>query len=157
MKTRQVVFGLVGIIALAVAFEVGRRWNLQMETLTLNPNKDRRVTISASPDNIGKCEVDYPVAFLRQKNRVQWASNDNKYWVSFLTIDAPPGYTPENPLVPTDDPVVVDPNHPSKLYNVKLATKYYMYAIFDHDPTADPKNPCKAAVDDHDPGLNVKP
>jgi hypothetical protein len=157
MKTRQVVFGLVGIIALVIAFEVGRRWNLQMETLTLNP-KDRHVTISASPQpDTGKCEVDYPVVFLRQQNHVQWASSDKKYWVSFLTIDAPPGYTPENPLVPTDDPVVVDPNHPSKLYNVKLATKYYMYAIFDHDPTADPKNPCKAAVDDHDPGLNVKP
>jgi len=101
--------------------------------------------------------VDFPVAFLRQHGHVQWASTDNKYWVSFLTIDPPPNYTPENPLAPADDPVIVDANNLSKMYNVKLTTKYYMYAIFDHDPTTNPKNPCKTAIDDRDTGLNVKP
>jgi hypothetical protein len=156
MKTRQVVFGLVGIIGLVIAFEVGR--HLQTPLPPTRDPSNRVVTISASPPpDTGKCEVDFPVAFLRQNKHVQWASNDNKYWVSFLIIDPPPGYTPENPLDPPDDPVIIGPNSASRKYKVKVTTKYYMYAIFDHDPTTNPQNPCKTAIDDHDTGLNVKP
>ena len=151
MKTRQLGFGLVGIVGLVIAFEVGLR--LQAKH---NP-KDRLVTISAASES-GKCEVDFPVAVLRynQGHTVQWASSDNKYWVSFLTIDSPAGYTPENPLAPPDEPVVVDPHSQPKTYHVKPKTKYYMYAIFDHDPSTNNKNPCKTATDDHDTGLNIK-
>ena len=149
MKTPQVVLSLVGIIALVIAFEVGHH-------LQPPPSRDsstRLVTISASSET-GKCGVDYPVVSLSYSHHIQWKSNDNKYWVSFLKIEPPPG---ENPLVPPDDPVIVDLNHPSRSYNVKPKTKYYMYAIFDHDPTINPNNPCKAATDDRDTGLNVKP
>lgn len=156
MKTRQVVFSLVGIVGLVIAFEIGR--HLQIPPPPTRSSHKRLVTISASPPpDTGKCEVDFPVAFLRQNaHSIQWASDDNKYWISFLTIDPPSGYTPENPLIPPDDPVIVTTNG-SKTYKVKPKTKYYMYAIFDHDPATNPKNPCKAADDDHDTGLNVKP
>jgi hypothetical protein len=156
MKPRQIGFGLVGIVGLVIAFEIG----LHLQTPPPSPNPNNRlITISASPlPDTGKCEVDFPVAVLRysQNHSVQWASNDNKYWVSFLTIDSPAGYTPENPLAPPDEPVVIEPHGQSKTYHVKPKAKYYMYAIFDHDPQTNNKNPCKTATDDHDTGLNIK-
>ncbi len=156
MKTRQLMFSLVGIVGLVIAFEIGL--HLQAPPPPAHNPDNRLITISASPppDN-GKCEVDFPVAFLRYKHTVQWASNDNKYWISFLTIDSPSGYTAENPLAPPDDPVVVAPLGVSPTYNVKKKVKYYKYAIFDHDPATNNKNPCKTATDDGDTGLNVKP
>jgi hypothetical protein len=153
MKARQLGFGLVGIVGLVIAFEIGL--HLQAPPPPHNPN-NRLVTISASPPpDTGKCEVDFPVAFLRynQNHSVQWASNDNKYWISFLAVDPPPGYTP---LAPPDDPVIVEPKSLSKMYNVKPKAGYYIYAIFDHDPSTNNKNPCKTATDDHDTGLNIK-
>jgi hypothetical protein len=153
VKVRQLGFGVVGIVGLVIAFEIGL--HLQAPPPPHNPS-NRIVTISASPPpDTGKCEVDFPVAFLRynQNHSVQWASNDNKYWISFLTVDPPPGYTP---LAPSDDPVIVEPKSLSKMYNVKPKTGYYMYAIFDHDPSTNNKNPCKTATDDHDTGLNIK-
>jgi hypothetical protein len=155
MKSRQLAFGLVALIALVIAFEVGRR--LKMPPVP-TPN-NRLITISGSPaPDTGKCEVDFPVAFLRySRNSVQWASADNKYWISFIMINAPPNYQPENPLSPPDEPVVVEPHSMSRIYNVKPKAGYYMYAIFDHDPATNSKNPCKAASDDRDTGLNIKP
>lgn len=156
MSTRQLGFGLVGVIGLVVAFEIG----LHLQTASPPPNPNNRlITISDSPPpDTGKCEVDFPVAVLRysQHHSVQWASNDNKYWVSFVSIDAPARYTSENPLVPPDDPVIIEPHSLSKRYNVKPKMNYYMYAIFDHDPSTNNKNPCKSATDDHDTGLNIK-
>lgn len=146
MKTRQLPFVLVGIIGLIVAFEIGRHF--ETSPRPTRSSSDRTVSISASPSPDTGCEVDYPVAFLRQRNHIQWASNDNKYWIS--------SFTPENPLVPPDDPVIVDANHPSIKYGVTTKENYYMYAIYDHDPKTDPSNPCKKATDDHDTGLNVK-
>lgn len=156
MKTRQLMFGLVGIVGLVIAFEIGL--HLQPPAPPAHNPNNRLITISASPppDN-GKCDVNFPVAFLRYNHSVQWASNDNKYWISFLTIDSPSGYTPENPLAPPDDPVVVNPQSETQTYHVKPKTKYYIYAIFDHDPATNNKNPCKTAIDDRDTGLNVKP
>jgi hypothetical protein len=157
MNARRLSFGLVGIVGLVMAFEIGL--HLQTPPPPPNPN-NRLVTISASPPpDTGKCEVNFPVAVLRynQNHSVQWTSSDNKYWISFLTIDAPSGYTPENPLAPPDDPVVIQAHTVSKIYHVKPKTKYYMYAIFDHDPSTNNKNPCKTATDDHDTGLNIKP
>jgi hypothetical protein len=74
-----------------------------------------------------------------------------------VTIDAPAGYTPENPLAPADDPVALEAHRRSRIYPVKPKTKYYMYAVFDHDPATNSKNPCKSATDDRDTGLNIKP
>jgi hypothetical protein len=156
MKTRQLVFGLVGIVGLAIAFVVGL--HLQAPPPSRNP-KDRLITISASPGpDAGKCEVDYPVAFLRynQGHTVQWASTDNQYWISFREIAAPPG-TAESPFENSAYTVIVDSTHPSQKYRLKHKEKYYMYAIFDHDPTLNNQNPCKAANEDHDTGLNIKP
>lgn len=156
MSTRQLGFGLVGVIGLVVAFEIG----LHLETASppCNPN-NRLITISASPPpDTGKCEVDFPVAVLRysQHHSVQWASNDNKYWVSFVSIDPTGRYKPESPLDHGDEPVIIEPHSLSKRYNVKSNANYYMYAIFDHDPSTNNKNPCKSATDDHDTGLNIK-
>src|SRR5262249_31169960 len=149
MKTRQLVLSLVGIVGLVVAFEIG--FHLQTSHPS-NPN-NRRITISASP-NAGKCGVDFPVAVLNynQNQSVQWRSLDNKYWITSLSVEPPssPPYEPENPLVPQDEPVVVEPNGTSKMYHVKAKEKYYMYAIFDHAPATNSKNPCKAATDDRD-------
>ena len=150
MNARQTGFALVGIVGLVIAFEIG----IHLRTPPLpsrNPN-NRLITISASPaPDVGKCEVDFPVAFLhyQQNHSVQWASNDNKYWISFSS-------KPGNPLASADDPVIVQPHSLSKMYHVKHQTNYYMYAIFDHDPSTNNKNPCKSATDDHDTGLNIK-
>jgi hypothetical protein len=157
MKTRQLAFGLVGIVGLVIAFELGL--HLQAPPPPHNPN-NRLITISASPAaDTGKCEVDFPVAFLRYNlnHSVQWASNDNKYWISFLKVDSPTGYTPENPLAPPDDPAVIEAHSMSRTYQVRPKAGYYKYAIFDHDPATNSKNPCKAAEDDKDTGLNIKP
>jgi hypothetical protein len=160
MKTRQLALGLVGIVALVIAFVVGLHLQVPHPP---NPN-NRLITISASDS--GKCDVDFPIAVLHynQNHSVQWASNDNKYWVSFLIIDfspeyplPPQPYTPENPLVPPHKSVVIEPHGVSIMYHVKPQMKYYMYAIFDHDPATNPKNPCKYANDEKDTGLNVKP
>jgi hypothetical protein len=156
MKARQLGLGLVGIVGLVIAFEVGL--HLQAPPPSHNPN-ERLITISASPaPDTGKCDVDFPVVFLRynQGHTVQWASNDNKYWISFREIAAPPG-TAESPLDSSEDTVMVDLNQPSQKYHVKHKEKYYLYAIFDHDPATNNKNPCKTATDDKDTGLNVKP
>jgi len=128
-----------------------------ISSTTRSPN-DRLVTISASPAPETGCEVDFPVVFLRQqRHRVQWQSQDKPYWISFLKLDEViPGYTPENPLDPSDDPVVVPANSTTQKYRVQPKTKYYKYAIFDHDPTLDPTKPCKKASNDLDTGLNVK-
>jgi hypothetical protein len=150
MKTRHLVVGLLGIIALAAAFELGFRLQRFVHPTS---NGTRLITISASPAPDTGCEVDFPVAFLRygQHHSVQWASSDHGYWVSFLTTNPP-----DNPLVPADDPVVIPLGSSSKTYQVKAKAGYYMYAIFDHDPTINNQNPCKAATDDRDTGLNVK-
>ena len=154
MKTGQVVaLSVVAVVGLVIAFEIG----LHLRTLPSPRNPNARViTISASTKDASKCEEDYPVAVLHfnQNQSVQWQSLDKKYWISFVTIGPQPG---ENPLAPNDDPVSVDANGGSKTYHVKPNEKYYMYAIFDHDPATNNQNPCKTATDDHDPGLNVKP
>lgn len=154
MNARQLGFALVGIVGLVIAFEIG----LHLTTappLSRNPN-NRLITISASPaPDTGKCEVDFPVAFLRYNHNhtVRWASNDNKYWISFVTPD---GHPAESPLI-TDKPVVIEAHGKSAMYNVKPQANYYMYAIFDHDPATNSSNPCKRADDERDTGLNIKP
>jgi|SRR5262245_36671949 len=151
MSARQLGFGLLGIVGIAVAFVIG----LHLRPPSHDPKK-RVITISASGP--GKCDVDFPVTVLHhgKGQTVRWASTDSKYWISSISKETP-GPTPDNPLVPRDDIVVVDPTQGSSEYGVQATTNYYKYAIFDHDPATNSQNPCKAANDDRDTGLNVKP
>jgi len=116
-------------------------------------NPDRVVTIS--PVSTGVCQVDYPVALLRKgKHTIAWAAETYDYWIRF-----DPGTG--SPIDPTNTAIKVThgqktpkfPVSPSAAYN------YYMYAIYDKDPggSTPPPTPCKAANDDHDTGLNIKP
>ena len=152
MSARQLGFGLLGIVGIALAFVIG----LRLRPPGHNANK-RVITISALGP--GKCDVDFPVTVLHygKGHTVRWASTDNKYWISSISKESSSGSGPNNPLVPPDDTVVVDPTQGSSEYHVTSTTNYYMYAIFDHDPTTNNQNPCKSATDDRDTGLNVKP
>jgi len=152
MSARQLGFGLLGVVGIAIAFEIG----LHVRPPSHDPKK-RVITISASGP--GKCDVDFPVTVLHygKGHTVRWASTDNKYWISSISKETPSGPVPDNPLIPSHDTVVVDPTQGSEEYHVKPTNNYYMYAIFDHDPATNSQNPCKAATDDKDTGLNVKP
>jgi hypothetical protein len=161
MTVRHLVPALAGIAALLIAFLVGR-YLLNPTPIARNP-ADRLVTISASPSPQTGCEVDYPVASLRENiNHIQWGSTDVEYWISFKQLGETPsvGYVPESPLLPQQDPVVVQANNPSRKFTVKYDPKrpenYYMYAIYDHDPSTNPNNPCKKASIEHDTGVIVK-
>lgn len=168
MKVQPLVWTVAGIAALLIAFLIGR--HLQGPT-PIARNADRLVTISVSPTSPTDCEVDYPVASLKQNvNKIAWVSNDKEYWVSFLPLgENPPGYTPESPLVSQANIVVVPPlsNSPPDKFDVKYdqnhvgincpgCPDYYMYAIYDHDPATNPNNPCKKASIEHDTGVIVK-
>jgi hypothetical protein len=161
MKARQLVWTFVGIAGLVIAFVLGLR--LRTSTPPARNPMDRLVTISAPPSPETGCEVDYPVASVRVNvNHIQWESSDNEYWISFKQLgETPPnGYVPESPLVPEQDPVIVPAKSASGKFNVKYDAKradnYYMYAIYDHDPTTNPNNPCKKASVEHDTGVIVK-
>jgi hypothetical protein len=155
MKIRRVVFGLIGIIGLGIAFGVGRYF----QHAPTCPGNTRCITVSV--ESVGKCQVDYPVANLSYSNEfVQWFSKDDKYSVTFLNVTPPAGstplplgYSPENPLHPQQEPVYFDQSHPSRAFNLNPKEKYFYYAIFDQNY---PNNPCKASTDDRDTGLNVK-
>ena len=159
MKLRQAVFGLIALVVLGIAFEVGRYFRANRVNC---PNNTRCITVSAD-SNPGKCSVDYPVALLHYQggDRVEWFSKDHKYSVTFLNVTPPPGstplpttYSPESPLAPPQEPVPFDSTTPSGLFNVKHKDKYYYYAIFDQSY---PNSPCKVSTDDQDTGLSVKP
>lgn len=158
MNTRQVVSGLVAIVASAIAFVVGR----QFQSRAGCPQNTKCITISK--ESGGKCQVDSPIINMSYNHHVQWFSTDDKYSVSFLNVKPPSGYpplpngyVPENPLVPYEEPVIIPANSHSRDFNVKHQNNYYLYAIFDLtvDPTS--SNPCKASTDDSDTRLIVKP
>lgn len=154
MKLRQAVFGLIALVALGIAFGVGRYFRPQTGPLTIS---DHQITVYSYS---GGCEVTSPVTNTHYANdRVQWRSYDNQYTIDFINIDPPPtspplpsGYVKETPLAPPDNQVTIDSSHPSTLYHLKHQTKYYYYAIYDQS-----HNLCKVSTDDHDTGLNVKP
>lgn len=159
MKIRQVVFGLLGLIGLAIAFLVGRYFQRTPRTI-----HDFNVYVRSNGP--GKCVVTTPIVIMSYTNdRVQWLSEDKQYWVDFTHVDPPPGYppipttnppyTPESPLAHNADHMPFSAGNPTGLSNVKQKVKYYYYAIFDQpDPT---QPPCKVSTDDQDTGLNVKP
>jgi hypothetical protein len=163
MNTRQLLWGLAGVASLAIAFVVG------FLVRPTNPPTNRVVTISATPAPGTGCEVDYPVASLRDNgiDQIKWVSGDGRpYWISFTQLfDTPQGYTTEDPLTPPQDFVGVS----SKYFKVKYDSKhaYYIYAIYDLNPQTNPPNPhsnpptnppCKSATLDpgSDPGVIVK-
>lgn len=166
MKTRQLGFTVAGIVALVIAFLVGRRLPVAKPSST-----DRLVTISLAPNSNTECEVDYPVASVREKlNKIEWQSNDQPYWVSFDPLgETPQNYTIKSPLgsqnvvpVPANSSgktsgkfkVYYDQNHAG--VNCPNCPDYYMYAIYDHQPQTNDPNPCKKASVEHDTGVIVK-
>jgi hypothetical protein len=163
MNTRQVVSGLVAVVALAIAFVVGR----QFQTHAGCPPNTKCINISKLSG--GKCQVDAPIMNMKYIHHVRWSSTDDKYAVSFLTVKPPSGsqypplptgYVPKNPLVPYEEPVTVPANSDSSDFTVQHQDDRYLYAIF--DLTVDPNsytsnNPCKVSTDDSDTRLIVKP
>jgi hypothetical protein len=160
MKIRQVVLSLIGLIGLGIAFGVGRYFQ---STPLLN--YDFTIYVHSGPT--GKCIVRPPIQLMSYNNdRVQWASDDNDYWVEFINVTPPAGsvyppippdpithqpYVPESPLPHDENHVHFYLDHPTGLSKVKPKTKYYYFAIFDQTG-----NPCKVSTDDKDTGLNVK-
>jgi hypothetical protein len=163
MNTRQVVSGLVAIVALAIAFVVGRQFqSRQFQSPTGCPKNYKCITISK--ESGGKCQVDFPVVNMNYNHHVQWFSADDKYSVSFLNVQPPSGspplpsgYVPKSPLVPYEEPVIIPANGNSTDFNVKHQKDFYLYAIFDLTVDPSSSNPCKASTDDSDTRLNVKP
>jgi len=153
MKTR-VVFALVAIIiVLGIAYGVVRHFLPTIKTT-------QPITIRSTGSN--SCKADKPRPDLSYENdKVQWKSEDNKYTVTFKYNDVvvspplppwPPGYSPESPLAPGgDETVTFDKTNPSREYELKHKTKYYLYAIQDQSA-----NTCRYSTDDSDTGLNVK-
>lgn len=158
MNIRRVVSSLVAIVALAIAFVVGR----QFQSPAGCPRNTKCITISK--ESGGKCQADSPIVNMSYNHHVHWISADDKYSVSFINVNPPSGYpalptgyVPENPLTPYEEPVIIPANSQSRDFNVKHQNKSYLYAIFDLtvDPTS--SSPCKASTDDSDTRLNVKP
>lgn len=112
------------------------------------------MTIAVSPDDATKCDVDFPVAFMRERNykKIGWASDDNSYTIHFVSY--PGGPSPENPFDPPVNDVQVPAGGKSPLQKIQNNSPgaYYKYEIHDTH-----NNVCKTADDDHDTGLNIKP
>jgi len=118
-------------------------------------NPDRVVTISeVNPGASNPCEVDFPVAQVtKHKNQtIAWAAADHDYWIQFANNSSPIGSV----NIPVPSP------KKTKGYSIAITitppSQYFMYAIYDVDPTTSSSaKPCKDASDDRDTGLNVKP
>jgi hypothetical protein len=156
MKIRQVVIGLIGLIALGISFGVGRYFR----PIPL-VNHDWDIYVSKDPNSTtGHCLASSPIQLMSYNNdRVRWLSEDNKYRVDFtdITTPIPPDpvsgtYQQESPLEPTADHVPFDQGSPTRKFNVHHKVKYYYYQIVDQSTG----NPCKIATEDRDTGLNVK-
>lgn len=115
---------------------------------------DRQVTIAVSPDDATKCEVDFPITFVRVRNnsKIRWASDDNAYTVHFVSY--PGGPSPENPFNPPSNDVQVPAGQKSAQQRIQSngSGAYYKFEIHDAN-----NNVCKTADDDRDTGLNIKP
>lgn len=139
MKTQRVVFGLLGLIALGIAFIVGRYFP-SAPTRSIH---DKQITVTSGSS--GKCYVDSPylnVSYL-SGDHVQWQSADNKYSIRFVNN--------VTPLDPQDSTFTIYSNTPSKAYHLQNKSAYYPYDILDQNGSV-----CKASTDVSDPGLNVK-
>jgi hypothetical protein len=139
MKMRQVVFGVLGLIGLAIAFVVGRYF----PPAAPRSIHDKQITVSAGDS--GKCYVDSPYLNVSHSSgdHVQWLSADNQYSIRFVSQ--------VTPLDPPDPTFTFDKNSPSKVYHLQNKQSYYPYDVLDQNGKV-----CKASTDVQDPGLNVK-
>src|ERR1700679_3719610 len=114
-----------------------------------NPN--RVVTISpVTAGDFRTCEVDFPVSLLRigKHHTIAWAGDSHEYWVVFENAPGPLAAAPILPIhVPQDAST-----GPYSLAQSN-SEKYYKYAIYYLEPTANPNAICKTADDDRDTGL----
>lgn len=151
MKTRHfTTFSLFAVLTCISAFLSCK----QQQLANFNFKSDRLVTIAVSPDDTTKCDVDYPVAFMRMRNnnKIRWASDDNAYTVHFVSY--PGGPSPENPFNPSTNDIPVPAGGKSGLQAIQSSgsSAYYKYEI-----RAANNHVCKIYDDDHDTGLNIKP
>jgi ABC-type molybdate transport system substrate-binding protein len=139
MKMRQVVFGVLGLVGLVIAFAVGRYF----PPAAPRSIHDKQITVSSAGS--GKCSVDSPYLNVRYASgdHVQWQSADNQYSISFVNQ--------VTPLDPKDLTFTIDSAHPSKQYHLQKTQNYYPYDVLDQNGKV-----CKASTDVQDPGLNVK-
>lgn len=113
---------------------------------------DRLVTIEVSPDDATKCEVDFPVAFMRIKSnkKIAWASDDNAYTVRFVSLNGVNSNA--TPFTSQGDIAVpVHGNSGTQTLQDLAPVGYYEYEILNAKNQV-----CKPADDDHDTGLNIK-
>lgn len=151
MKVRHTGLDLLAILILVAVQLACHKEGPNANILAGNPH--RVVTISSSSTGVSNpCEVDFPVTLLRisKRHTIAWAAEDHDFWVVFdpsngspigaNSIKVPSG-TETNPFPITSS-----------------SAGYFMYAVYDSDPSSNPPpKPCKAAADDRDTGLNVKP
>jgi hypothetical protein len=153
MKARHASRGVFGII-IFIALQAGCNKSAQNPTI-LAGNPHRVVTISSvSPGSSNPCEVDFPVTLLRvsKKHTIAWAAEDHDYWILFDKTKGSPIGTDHIKIAKGGQagpfPITINPS----------SAEYFMYAIYDFDPSTNPRGaPCKLATDDRDTGLNVKP
>jgi len=126
----------------------------QQRLANYNFKSDRLVTIAVSPDDANKCEVDFPIVFMRIRNhnKIGWKSDDNAYTVHFVSYTGGP--SPENPFNPPANDIQVPAGHESAQQTIQISGlgAYYKFEIHDANNKV-----CKTADDDHDTGLNIKP
>jgi hypothetical protein len=151
MKARHTGLDLVGIF-IFIALQAGcDKQGSSPNILAGNPH--RVVTISsASPGVSNPCEVDFPVASLRisKKHTIAWAAGDHDYWIVFDPGKGSP--------IGTNSVKIANGTQTSSFPINSSSAGYFMYAVYDSDPSGNPPpKPCKAATDDRDTGLNVKP
>jgi hypothetical protein len=144
MKVRYLALAPLGVI---LAMQVGCQSQSTRDFFKSRPH--RIVTISlVTPGDTSACEVDFPVALLRNSKHhtIAWAAEDHDYWIYF----------------PNGNPVGVNsikvPNGGQTQAFNPSTPGYFMYAIYDSDPgpNPSPNAACKKADDDRDTGLNVK-
>jgi hypothetical protein len=154
MKVRHVIgLSLVGIgILIAVESGCHKRSGPGSLSNLLAGNPHRVVTISSSSPNVSNpCEVDFPVTLLKMSKHhtIAWAAQDHDYWIAFDPAKNPIG---------SNNIKVAKGNQTDRFDITTNKPDYFMYAIYDVDPTNNPHStPCKSATDDRDTGLNVKP
>src|SRR5580704_13546437 len=118
------VFALIGVSILIIGCGAKRH------SFVSNPH--RLITISITPEDPQKCEVDFPVTLVRysKKHAITWQSEDNDYWIKFDSGGSP--IDPSNKSIRVPGGGSNGPN----LIPRSAALKYYQYAIYLADPDA---------------------
>jgi hypothetical protein len=155
MSIRPVVFGALVIIALVIAYEIGRN----RQPALVAPSTFTNQTVTVSSVSSSTCKPDnYHKKLSKTHDRVIWASTDNPYCVNFIKLAQiptnPPNYIPKSPLKGGATTVCFDKDHPSQPYNVvkdtPIGPQYYYYEIWDNNHDV-----CRQAPVENDTGLEV--